>query len=254
VATPICAVQARVVAVALASTFLASGPPARAEPAAGAGPGSAQPGPRSPAAQAGADLPVASCLEQTIVGELQARLRPRGVQARDFTKDGKLALTAHGGLFAGDLLSSSYLYGGALALFFTEDLGLELRFDRTHLALDIDAPLAEFFGDDRFESGAAYLALANLAWSPVHAKMKVAGSILHSDLLLLAGAGRLIHDSIQGVTFDAGVALELFTSRWVTLRIDIRDIVTLQEAVAETRLTNNLVITGGLSLWIPVGL
>lgn len=199
------------------------------------------------------DAPVPSCLDQSIVDELGRTLRPRGVQKRDFQKRGQIEVVARGGLFASDLLSSSYLYGGAAAFFLTEDLGVEAGLDVTYVKLDLDRSLAEFFGDDRFESGPGYLALANLLWSPVHAKMKMGESILHADLLFAAGGGRLLHDSVQGMAFDGGVILDLFLNQWFTLRFDLRDIVLVQEAVGETRLTNNLTFTGGLGLWLPTG-
>jgi outer membrane beta-barrel protein len=199
------------------------------------------------------DAPVPSCLDQSIVDELGRTVRPRGVQKRDFQKRGQIELVAHGGLFASDLLSSSYLYGGAAAFFLTEDLGVEASFDVTYVKLDLDRSLSEFFGDDRFESGPGYLALANLLWSPVHAKLRMGDSILHADLMLAAGGGRLLHDSVQGMAFDGGAILDLFLSQWVTVRFDLRDIVLVQEAVGETRLTNNLTFTGGLGLWLPTG-
>ncbi len=40
--------------------------------------------------------------------------------------------------------------GGGQTLCFTEDFGLGLSFDMTPIALALDAPLAKFFGDDRF--------------------------------------------------------------------------------------------------------
>ena len=141
-----------------------------------------------------------------------------------------------------------------MSFFVTEDLGLELSFGVTPVEFDLDKPLAEFFGDRRFESGTASLALANLVWSPVHAKLKINDSIMHSDIMLVAGLGRLFHDSVQGVTFDAGVALELYMTKMLALRLDIRDIIAVQEAVGETRLTNNILATVGLALWIPTGL
>jgi outer membrane beta-barrel protein len=200
------------------------------------------------------EAPLPSCLDQSIADELGERIRPRGVQKREFLKNGKLQVVGRGGLFAADLLSSSYVYGGALAFYFTEDLALELSFDVTPVALDLDEPVAGFFGDNRFEPSTGYLALAGLLWSPIHAKLKIGDSIVHSDILLAAGAGRLFHDSVQGVTFDAGLILELYTSGWLTFRFDVRDVVAVQEAVAETRLTNNIIATMGLSLWIPTGL
>ena len=199
------------------------------------------------------DTPVPSCLDQSIVDELGQTLTPRGVQKREFQKRGQLEILARGGLFAGDLLSSSYIYGGALAWFVTEDFGIEGSFDVTRVALDLDRPLADFTGDDRFEAGPGFLVLGNFLWSPVHAKMKMGESIIHADFLLTAGGGRLLHDSAQGMAFDGGLLLDLFLSQWFTVRFDLRDLVLVNEAVGETRLTNNLVFTGGLALWLPTG-
>ena len=220
-----------------------------------AAPAAAQPAAPPDVAKAArpSDAPVPSCLDQSIVDELGLTLHPRGVQKREFEKRGQLEILARGGLFAGDLLSSSYVYGGALAWFVTEDFGIEGSFDVTRVALDLDKPLADFTGDDRFEPGRGYLVLGNLLWSPVHAKMKMGESIIHGDFLLTAGGGRLLHDSAQGMAFDGGLLLDLFLSQWFTIRFDLRDVVLVQEAVAETRLTNNLMFTGGLALWLPTG-
>lgn len=223
---------------------------------AAAGVAGAQPSPRAAAALPArpSEAPLPSCLDATIKDELGRELKPRGVQRRDFLKNKKLQLTGRGGLYAGDLTSSSWIGGGAVTFWFTEDLGLSLDFAVTPIALDLDKPLATFFGDDRFEPGLGYLPLANLIWSPVHTKMKIGDGIVHGDLMVFAGGGRLIHDSVQGVTFDAGFALELFTTGVVTVRFEGRDVMAVQEAVAETRFTNNLVATFGLSLWIPTWL
>jgi outer membrane beta-barrel protein len=200
------------------------------------------------------DEPLPSCLDQSIKDELGDTLRPRGVQKRRFLKNKRIELMAHGGIFAADLLSSSYVYGGSLAFFVTEDLGLQVSFDAMPVALDLDEPVAEFFGDERFTPGMGTLGLVNLLWSPVHAKLKIGDDIVHSDILITAGAGRMFHDSVQGVTFDAGLALEMLLSKWVTLRFEVRDVIAVQEAVAETRLTNNIMATMGIGLWLPTGL
>ncbi len=219
------------------------------------GPAAAQPkGPPDVARAARpSDAPVPSCLDQSIVNELGETLHPRGVQKRDFLKRGQLEILARGGLFAGDLLSSSYVVGGALAWFVTEDFGIEGSFDTTYVKLDLDKPLADFTGQNRFQSGRGFLVLGNLLWSPVHAKMKMGERIVHGDFLLSAGGGRLIHESAQGLAFDGGLLLDLFLSQWFTIRFDLRDVVLIQEAVAETRLTNNVMFTGGLALWLPTG-
>src|SRR3954469_23805561 len=57
--------------------------------------------------------------------ELGAAGRRKGVQKRDFLKRLRLELSAWGGFFASDLLSTSYDYGGALAFYPGEDFGFE---------------------------------------------------------------------------------------------------------------------------------
>ena len=209
----------------------------------------------SPAsAQKPSETAIPNCLDQSISDQLGQSLRPRGVQKREFLKKHQLQVVARGGLFASDLLSSSYIVGGAAAFYLTEDLGLEVSFDMTPVALDLDKPLSKFFGDDRFESSMGYLPMASLLWSPIHAKLRMGDGIVHSDIIFSAGGGRLVHESVQGIATQAGMALEMYLSQWVTLRFDIRDILLIQEAVSETRLSNNITATFGIALWIPTGL
>jgi len=216
---------------------------------AAAGAAYAQPAPAKPS-----DAPLPSCLDQTIRDQLGEQLKPRGVQKRDFKKDGKIVLHGHGGLYGGDLTSSSWLAGGSLGLFFTEDLGIQAQLDITPLTLDLDEPLDRFFGDNRFEPGLAYVALANVLWSPIHAKLKLGGGIVHADLMVFVGGGRMIHDAVQGLSFNGGFALELFVTRALTIRLDARDLTAVQEIAGETRFTNNLIATAGLALYFPSGL
>lgn len=208
-----------------------------------------QPAPAKPS-----DAPLPSCLDQSLADQLGADLKPRGVQKKDFLKRRKVNLVMHGGLYGGDLTSSSWLAGGSLGMFITEDFGIAAEFDVTQLRLDLDEPLAQFFNDNRFEPGLAYVALGNLFWSPIHAKLKLGGGIVHTDIMLFAGAGRMFHDAVQGVAFDAGFALDMFVTKVATVRISVRDLMAVQEVSAETRFTNNIVATLGLSWWIPVGL
>jgi outer membrane beta-barrel protein len=200
------------------------------------------------------DAPLPSCLDQTIRDQLGAELKPRGVQKRDFAKDNKLTVLLRGGHYGGDLTSSSWIAGGAVGYWFTEDLAFEASFDLTPLTLDLDSPLAEFFQDNRFDPGNAYVVTGNFVWSPIHAKMKMGGGIVHADLMLFAGGGRMIHDAVQGFTVDGGFALDLFVTKFMTIRLDVRDLMAVQEIAGETRYTNNIVTTAGIAFYIPTGL
>jgi outer membrane beta-barrel protein len=227
------------VAPAIAFAILVAGP----------GPARAQPAPTKPS-----DAPLPSCLDQTIKDQLGADLKPRGVQKRDFKKDKKLVLVAHGGLYGGDFTSSNWIAGGSLGYFFTEDLGVNVEFDMTPLTLDLDAPLNQFFGDNRFTPGMAYIGLANVMWSPIHAKLKLGGGIVHADIMLFGGGGRMVQDAVQGLSFDAGGALDLFVTHALTIRIEMRDLTAIEEIAGETRFTNNVIATAGIALYVPSGL
>ena len=219
----------------------------------GAGSVSAQPT-VSAAATKPSDAPLPSCLDETIAEQVGADLKPRGVQRRDFLKRGHINVVLHGGMYSGDMTSSSWLAGGSVGMFFTEDFGVAAEFDVNPLTLDLDAPISKFFGDTRFNPGLAYTALGNVMWSPIHAKLKLGGGIVHSDILVIAGAGRMFHDAVQGIAYDAGLAIDMFVSHAATIRLGLRDLMAVQEIAAETHFTNNLVATIGLALWIPTGL
>jgi outer membrane beta-barrel protein len=220
----------------------------------------AQPAPKTTAAADAdnptrpSDAPLPSCLDQTMRDQLGAELKPRGVQKRDFAKNKKVVVNPRAGLYAGDLTSSSWIAGGSVGFFFTEDLGFEGSFDLTPMKLDLDSPLAEFFQDTRFEPGNAYIVLGNFVWSPVHAKLKMGGGIVHADVLLYAGGGRMIHDAVQGYALDGGAALDLFVTKFMTIRLDVRDLMAVQEIAGETHYTNNIITTAGIAFWIPTGL
>lgn len=198
--------------------------------------------------------PPPSCLDQSITDELGDSLRPRGVQKLPFLKEHRFELVARGGIFASDLMSSSYQYGGALLWYLAEDFGFELTFDVAPIAVDLDEPLTDFFGDPHFKSSTGYLSTANMVWSPFHFKAKTSGgSLVHGDAGFVTGAGKLFDDTAQGLAFDGGLVVELYAADWLSFRFDVRDVVLLQEAVGETRLTNNIQATLGLGIWIPFG-
>ena len=100
-------------------------------------------------------------------------------------------------------------------------------------------------------SSPAFQGIASLLWSPIHAKFKFTEStIIHGDIFALAGAGRTFHESVLGLTWEAGLGLKLYFSRFVTFRLDVRDFLIPQEVLGRGRSTNNITILGGFSLWL----
>jgi outer membrane beta-barrel protein len=191
-----------------------------------------------------------SCLDPADpLGEAGAR---KGVQKLPVTKRLRAELTVWGGFFASDLLSSTGTYGGALAFYPVEDWGFEASVNIQRFDLGIEKPLTQFFAGRVFKPSMAYTVVGNAVWSPFHFKVKATEhSITYGDLMLYVGAGDTLNDTVQGATFDGGVAIKIYPSRYVGVRFDLRDYVMVQEAVAVQRVTNNIVGTFGIFVMFP---
>ena len=175
----------------------------------------------------------------------------KGVQRRDFLKRHRFEIGVLGGYYASDALSSTYSYGGALAFYPSEDFGLEVLVTRTLMQFRLEEPFNAFDAERHFTPSAAYQGIASLLWSPIHAKFKFTeATIVHGDVFALAGAGRTFHESVLGLTWEAGLGLKLYFSRFVTFRLEVRDFLIPQEVLGRGRSTNNLTILGGLSFWL----
>jgi outer membrane beta-barrel protein len=175
----------------------------------------------------------------------------KGVQKRDFLKRHRFELAAIGGFYASDVLSSTYTFGGALSFWPSEDFGLEGMVTYAPVQFRLEEPFGEFDLRQRFKPGSALQAVGSLLFSPIHAKFKFSEeTIIHGDLFLLGGAGRTFHDSVQGVTFEAGAGLKLYLGRFVAFRLDVRDFVLPQEVLGRGRVTHNLGILGGFGFWL----
>ena len=122
---------------------------------------------------------------------------------------------------------------------------------RTPIHFRLEEPFNAFDSERHFTPSVAYQGIASLLWSPIHAKFKFSEStIVHGDIFALAGAGRTFHESVLGLTWEAGFGLKLYFSRFVSFRLEIRDFLIPQEVLGRGRSTNNITILGGFSLWL----
>jgi outer membrane beta-barrel protein len=218
---------------------------ATSEPEAGSGESGAE-GQEEGESEPENNLHALACLE----GETADGKR-KGVQRRDFLKKHRFEIAAMGGYYASDALSSTYTYGGAVAFYPSEDFGVELLVTRNPIKFRLEEPFNAFDSERHFTPSAAFQGIASLLWSPIHAKFKFTeATIVHGDIFAVAGAGRTFHESVLGLTWEAGLGLKLYFSRFVTFRLDVRDFLIPQEVLGRGRSTNNITILGGLSLWL----
>jgi outer membrane beta-barrel protein len=187
-----------------------------------------------------------ACLEGDATGG-----RRKGVQRRDFLKKHRFELSGLGGFYASDALSSTYSYGGAVAFYPSEDFGLEFLLTRTPMQFRLEQPFTAFDQQTHFTPSIAWQGIGSLLWSPIHAKFKFSDTtIIHGDLFAVVGAGRTGDPSVLGLTWEAGVGAKLYFNRFFSFRLDLRDFLLPQEVLGRGRITNNVTVLAGLSLWL----
>jgi outer membrane beta-barrel protein len=185
----------------------------------------------------------AQCIDEAIRDELNARRKYRGVQKRLVQKAGRHELSASGGVYAADLLSSSYLLQGAYTFHFVEELALEASFgysraeselvevveqDTAFTALRLDTPI--------------YIYQGHLLWSLAYGKVRwFSGGI----------GGVTDSQTAEGLTLSGGVGFKFFLAEWLALRMDVRDHVLSQELLGVSGVVHNLAATLGLSVLVP---
>jgi outer membrane beta-barrel protein len=187
------------------------------------------------------------CLED-LAADGSAR---KGVQVRPFLKKHRFEIAGLGGLYASDVLSSTYSFGGTAAFFPSEDFAVELMVTHAPVKFALEDPFTGFGGARRFETGSANQAMLSMVFVPMQAKFKFdEETILPADVFIVGGAGRTFHDSVQGLTWEGGFGMHLYLGHYFDLRIDVRDFIVPQEVLGKGRITNNLLVTAGLGVWV----
>jgi outer membrane beta-barrel protein len=199
----------------------------------------------------------AQCVDEELKQELVGGRHYRGVQERLFTKAFRHELSAMGGLYAGDLYSSSWVAGGAYTFHFSEDLALEASVDfmrfRSAVTDSYERRYPQIMVLDRTDRpGRLYF--GHLIWTLAYGKLRWLGAgISRFDVNLALGAGVTDDSTSRGVTGSAGLGTKFFFGKWFAVRFDARDHVLEETLVGDHHLVNDVVITLGASMFIPFG-
>jgi outer membrane beta-barrel protein len=195
----------------------------------------------------------AQCVDETIRDELNARRRYRGVQERLFTKALRHELSVMGGVYSADLLSSSYLAGGAYTFHFTEALGLEAGFGYTRAQSELVHTIENTRGVTLVRiDHPVFVYTGHLIWSLAYGKMRwFGGKISRFDFYLALGGGVTDNQTARGLTFSGGFGMKFLFGRWFAVRIDVRDQLLQQELLGRSSIVNNIAATLGLSIFMP---
>jgi outer membrane beta-barrel protein len=225
------------------AVLLAAGGAARAQE---------QAAPAGPAAGA-AGRPTSVCIDQEIADRLAIKRKRRKVVDRLFVKQARHELSLVGGYYVSDLFSSTYAVGAAYTYHMTENTAVELSAALTHANADLIRSLEgerNMVVEDDFAQVRFLESL--LLWTPVYGKLRLGGAIAHFDIHLDGGVGVIDSETSRGAAGVAGLGFKVFAGRAVAFRFDARDHIYRQELLQESFLVNDLSMTLGVSLFLPM--
>ena len=193
------------------------------------------------------------CIDQEIADRLAVKRKRRKVVDRLFVKQARHELSLIGGYYVSDLFSSTYAVGGSYTYHMTENTAVELNASITHADAELVRALEgerDTVVDDDFAQVRFLESL--LLWTPVYGKLRLGGSVSRFDIHLDAGVGVVNSQTSRGAAGVGGIGFKLFIGRALAVRIDARDHVFRQELLDERFLVNDLSLTLGLSLFLPL--
>ena len=194
-----------------------------------------------------------ACIDENIKADLFAKRKMRTTRDRLFQQTNRHELTIQGGYYVSDLFDGTYVYGGAYTYHMTEDLAVEASGSYTRITSSGGPELERTFSVLADKPRRQLGFDANLVWVPAHAKMRMGGGITHLDLYVTLGGG--VVDSVlsSDLAGNGGIGMKFFMGRAYAIRVDVRDHVFREQLLADKEFVNDLTVTLGFSLYLPMG-
>jgi outer membrane beta-barrel protein len=205
--------------------------------------------PSAPARAAG------DCVDEKAKAKLlESKRTRRGGEERDFIKAGRHEISVLGGYLVSDLFEGTFVVGGSYTYHLTEDVGIEASFAYSKVRSSVAARLEADHGvrvlppEDRM-----LLFFSDAMWSPFHGKAQIFSDfILHFDIYGSLGVGLIDNQTSLGIAGRAGLGIKVFLGKAVALRLDLRDHVYQQQVLETRQIVQDISITLGISLFLPV--
>ena len=191
-------------------------------------------------------------IDEDVKADLFAKRRQRTSRDRLFQQTNRHELSLMGGYYVSDVFDGTYVYGMSYGYHMTEDLAVEATAARSQLVSSGGPELERTFAVLQGRTQEAWLFNADLVWAPAHAKIRLGGSITHFDLYFMAGAGVVDSAISRDIAGNGGLGLKFFLARAWAFRVDVRDYIFRQQLLAETLLVNDLTVTAGFSIYLPM--
>jgi outer membrane beta-barrel protein len=192
------------------------------------------------------------CIDQDIADRLALKRKRRGAVDRLFVKQGRHEISLGGGYYNSDLLSGTYLVGGAYTYHMTDETAVEFASWYTHANADIIRALESMRAQTITDTYDREIFVESLlVWSPVYGKLRLGGTIVHFDLHGDLGVGVIDSKTSRGAAGVLGFGIKLFMGQAFAFRIDARNRTFRQDLLDERFLVNDLSLTASLSVFLP---
>lgn len=192
------------------------------------------------------------CLDEDVKADLDARRRRRSVKERLYQKANRHEIAARGGHFVSDLFDATWIAGGSYTYYLTEDFAVEASGAYTRFVSRGGPELERTFQVLGGAEPRALLFSTNLVFVPLYAKLQSGGGIARFDVSVTAGAGVVDSAVSSGVAGNAGLGFSFFLGSAVVLKLDVRDYVYRQQLLARKVLVNDLAVTLGVGVLLPL--
>jgi outer membrane beta-barrel protein len=192
------------------------------------------------------------CIDEDVKADLFAKRRQRTSRDRLFQQTNRHELSIQGGYYVSDVFDGTYVYGMSYGYHMTEDLAVEAMAARSQLVTSGGPELERTFAVLQGKTQEAWLFNADLVWAPAHAKIRLGGSITHFDLYLMAGAGVIDSAISRDIAGNGGMGLKFFMGHAWAFRVDVRDYVFRQQLLSQALLVNDITVTAGFSIYLPM--
>jgi outer membrane beta-barrel protein len=166
-------------------------------------------------------------------------------ESRTIKKKGKFEAAPFFGIMYGDILRTSYLYGLRAGFHLNERFEIEGTFGYSHVNIVEDLKSLEVsFDRDMFIAGGNIVFHFPAAFLPPK-------RMIQNDLFLTAG-GNIAHFGGQNhLGFNIGGGSKVYFTRWLVLRVDVRNFFIRFKTPTNSENTMNLVVMIGLAFFLP---
>lgn len=176
----------------------------------------------------------------------------KGIHKRNFAKTHRHEVGLFGGLYASELMGHAPWAGANYSFHLNEDFALEVTIAYALFRSPLKKTVEQYTGLKIIEDHDAFVYAGNLVWHPIHGKFMLFGSAIpHFDFYIATGVGITDGQDANSLTYNVGFGIKIYTTSWLSIRLDIRDYILSQEVLSSTLLTNNLTLSLGVGFWIP---